>query len=101
MPYAIASDPYSAHGRSPIFQGATGAAVTPGSDDLALYAKGLRIFVPAGTPSPTVTIIPAKNDDAAPIVLNLVEGVNIETGWIVRRVSARSAGGIIIHTIAD
>jgi hypothetical protein len=101
MPWAPENDPYGGYGRHPTFQGYSSVSVTPGATDLAPLAKGLRIFVPAGTSSPTVTIVPAKNDDGAPIVLNLVEGVNIETGWIVRRVTARSAAGIIIHTIAD
>lgn len=98
MAYDVTKDqfPYTSGTYS---QGKRIVAVTAAAAELATYAKALRVFVPTGTSSPTVTVVLVGDADGSPVQLSYPEGLTYEP-LFVRRVTA-IASGVVVHAVYD
>jgi hypothetical protein len=92
MPYDRTRDPYATLSDTQLAPGRMLTTVTASPDDFQRYPKALTCWVPAGTSSPTITVLPAGNDDGATHVLDLSPGRNVIDWVMVRAVTAITAG---------
>jgi hypothetical protein len=97
MPYERLRDPYANHARSPLTPGRKASVVTASATDFTLYPKALRVFVPAGTAAPSITVQPSDNADGGTVQVPLGEGVTILDWCQVRAVTAIVAGVTVIR----
>ncbi len=101
MPYDASSDPYHTSSGSFSSPARQIALVTPSdSVDLPIYAKALRVYVPAsvsgGVGSVTVTPLRAADDEDT-VTLSLPPGVAIEPLAVRRVWSTGTSSGVVIH----
>ena len=101
MPYDHASDRFHGSSASPSAPARACVAVTPSDDDnLAIYAKALRIYVPADISGGVATVVVTPllaATDADTVTLSVPPGVAIEP-LAARRVWATgTSAGIEIH----
>jgi hypothetical protein len=97
MPYVPASDPFATYARSQLTPGSRASVVTASAAEFATYPKALRIYVPAGTASPSITVLPAENVDGVTVLVPLSEGETVLDWCQVRAVTAIAAGVSVIR----
>ena len=101
MPYDQAKDTYRHQSASFAAQARLAVAVTPSdSQQLATYAKALRIYVPASVPGgvATVKVTPvAAANDSDTVTLSFAPGVAIEPMAVRQVWSTGTTSGIEIH----
>jgi hypothetical protein len=102
MPYNDSSD-VQGYGLSVDKPGRRMAPITASPTDFAVYPKALWIWVsPAASPEgPHVTILPAKNEDAAPQALELPVNAIIEFRTVITRAVTQIAPGVTVRAIFD
>jgi hypothetical protein len=80
-------------------QGTKIAAVAASATPFAEPAKSLRVYVPTGTATPTVTVIAYGDETNTPIALTYPEGLSYEQ-LVVKAVTAIAAG-VVVHRLFD
>ena len=100
MPYDPAKDPFATFVPSPIAPGGQMSVVTAAAEDFTRYPKALTCWVPTGTASASITVLPSKNVDGATMVISLSEGRTV-IDWVPVRAVTVIAAGVVVHRIDD
>lgn len=98
MPYAAGTDPYANYPKTPLTPARQLVAVAlDDSNDLVVYAKALRVYVPSTIPEALVVLLPLDAADASPITLKFTPGVWVEPIMIRRVLATGTTAGLGLH----
>lgn len=96
MPYNKDSDPFATISPTPASPARNMIEITPADEDLAIYPKALRIYVPSAVSEATVNVVPATAGNDTPVALKFPTGL-WDLPVQVRQVRTGTTGGIEIH----
>ena len=100
MPYDASRDPLARRASGASSPGRAAHVATPSDTaDLTVYAKALRVYVPAGTATPMVRVTPVEAvNDGDTVDLPFTEGLTVEPLGVRRIWASGTSAGITIHT---
>lgn len=94
MPYNPARDPFSTDTGSPSSQPSRKLPLTPGAEDLPMYAKAIAVHTEIDRARVALSYLPVRNGDDEPVEIHVSDGWVSDTS--VRRViSAEADSGAV------